>query len=94
MASGYPPIPLSHVFSELMGNVISGLLPPAPHCRLSESAEALRPAAALPATLVGRDSHGYYGLSAPVPALGISHPTLTGAGPGSGVARVASFVLP
>ena len=28
--------------------------------------EALRPATALPVTLVGRHSHGYYGLSAPV----------------------------
>src|SRR5918999_2965139 len=40
------------------------------------SAEALRPAAALPAALVGRDPHGYYGLSAPVPTLVISRPTL------------------
>jgi hypothetical protein len=55
--------------------------------------EALCPATALPVTLGGRHSTGYYGLSAPVPALGISHPTLTGAGSGSGVARVASFVL-
>src|SRR5919206_5131631 len=55
-----------------------------------ESAEALRPATALPVTLVGRDSHGYYGLSVPLPALGISHPTLSGTGTGSGVARVAS----
>jgi hypothetical protein len=46
-------------------------------CLPSErSAEALRPAAALPAALVGRDSHGYYGLSALVPALGIRHPTI------------------
>ena len=59
---------------------------------IPESAEALRPAAALPATLGGRDSTGYYGLSAPVPALVISRPTITGAGTGSGVARVASFV--
>ena len=59
-----------------------------------KSAEALRPATALPVALVGRDSHGYYGLSAPLSALGISHPTLTGADSGSGVARVASFVLP
>jgi hypothetical protein len=57
-----------------------------------ESAQALRPAAALPAALGGRDSTGYYGLSAPVPALVISRPTIAGAGPGSGVARVASFV--
>ena len=56
--------------------------------------EALRPAAALPAAPVGRDSHGYYGLSVPVPALVISRPTIAGASPGSGVARVASFVLP
>jgi hypothetical protein len=54
--------------------------------------EALRPAAALPATLGGRDSTGYYGLSAPVPTLAISQPTLVGVGSGSGVARVASFV--
>ena len=56
--------------------------------------EALRPAAALPATLGGRDSTGYYGPSAPLPALVISRPTIAGAGTGSGVARVASFVLP
>jgi hypothetical protein len=62
-------------------------------CHL-ESAQALRPAAALPAALGGRDSTGYYGLSAPVPALVISRPILAEAGPGSGVARVASFVQP
>ena len=56
------------------------------------SAEALRPAAALPAALGGRHATGYSGLSAPLPTLGISHPTLTGVGSGSGVARVASFV--
>ena len=56
--------------------------------------EALHPATALPVTLVGRDPYGSYGLSAPVPALGISLPTLAGAGPGSGVARVVSFVRP
>ena len=53
-------------------------------------AEALRPAAALPAAPVGRDPHGYYGLSAPVPALVISRPTIAGAGSGSGVARVVT----
>jgi len=58
----------------------------------SRPAEALRPATALPVTLVGRDSHGYYGLSAPLLTLGISHPTIPGADTGSGVARVASFV--
>jgi hypothetical protein len=42
--------------------------------------EALRPAAALPTALVGRDSHGYDGLSAPVPALVISRPLLSEAG--------------
>jgi hypothetical protein len=41
-----------------------------------ESAQALRPAAALPAALGGRDSTGYYGLSARVPTLAISQPTL------------------
>jgi len=56
--------------------------------------EALRPATALPVTLDGRDSTGYYSLSAPVPTLAISQPTLAGVGPGSGVAHVASFVLP
>jgi hypothetical protein len=56
--------------------------------------EALCPATALPVTLGGRDSTGYYGLSAPIPALVISRPTLAGAGLGSGVAHVASFVLP
>src|SRR5918992_3788014 len=56
------------------------------------SAKALRPAAALPAAPVGRHSHGYYGLSAPVPALVISRPTIAGAGPGSGVAHVARVV--
>ena len=55
--------------------------------------EALRPATALPVALGGRDSTGYYGLSAPVPALVISRPTIAGAGPGSGVAHVASVVL-
>ena len=43
----------------------------------SESAQALRPAATLPAALGGRDSTGYYGLSVPVPALVISRPILT-----------------
>ena len=57
------------------------------------TAEALRPATALPVALVGRHSHGYDGLSAPVPTLAISQPTLTGVGSGSGVAYVASFVL-
>ena len=56
----------------------SGLVLPAPDCCLTESAEALRPATALPVTLVGRDSHGYYGLSASVSTLAISRPTLTG----------------
>ena len=72
----------------------ASLVPAAPHCRLTGSAEALRPVAALPATLGGRHATGYYGLSAPVPTWGISHPTLAGVGPGSGVARVASFVRP
>ncbi len=57
------------------------------------TAEALRPATALPVALVGRDSIGYDGLSAPVPTLAISQPTLMGVGSGSGVAHVASFVL-
>jgi hypothetical protein len=57
-----------------------GLVPPEPDCRLTESAEALRPAAALPATLGGRDATDYYGLSAPAPALVISRPILTEAG--------------
>jgi len=39
-------------------------------------------------TLGGRDSTGYYGLSAPVPALVISRPIHAEAGSGSGVARV------
>ena len=72
----------------------SGLVPAAPACRGMESAAALRPATAVPVTLVGRDSHGYYGLSAPESAWGISHPTHPGAESGSGVARVANFVLP
>ena len=54
--------------------------------------EALPPATAFPVTLGGRYSTGYYDLSAPVSALGISHPTIAGADTGSGVARVASFV--
>jgi hypothetical protein len=58
------------------------------------TAQALRLAAALPAALGGRDSTGYYGLSAPVPTWAISQPTLMGVGSGSGVARVASFVRP
>jgi hypothetical protein len=57
------------------------------------TAEALRPATALPVALGGRHSTDYYGLSAPVPTLAISQPTLTGVGSGSGVARIASFVL-
>jgi hypothetical protein len=44
-------------------------------------------------TLGGRDSTGYYGLSAPAPTLAISQPTLLGVDSGSGVAHVASFVL-
>jgi hypothetical protein len=59
-----------------------------------QSAEALPPAMALPMTLDGRDSIGYSDLSAPVLALGIRHPTLSGARAGSGVARVVSFVRP
>jgi len=58
------------------------------------TAEALCPATALPVALGGRDSTGYYGLSAPVPTLAISQPTLAGVGSGSGVAHVASIVLP
>jgi hypothetical protein len=58
----------------------SSLVPAAPACRDMESAEALRPAAALPAALVGRDPHGYYDLSGPVPALVISRPILMEAG--------------
>jgi hypothetical protein len=88
-APGYPPIHPDG-FVRTHEERYGGLVPPAPHCRLTGSAEALRPATALPVALGGRDSTGYYGLSAPVPALGISHPTLTGAGPGSGVARVAT----
>jgi len=63
-------------------------------CSPSLTAQALRPAAALPAALGGRDPTGYYGLSAPAPTLAISQPTLAGVGSGSGVARVASVVLP
>ena len=55
----------------------SGLVPLAPDCRLTESAEALRHATALPVALGGRDSTGYYGLSAPVLALVISQPIPT-----------------
>jgi hypothetical protein len=46
-------------------------------CSPSLTAEALRPAAALPAAPVGRNPHGYYGLSAPVSALVISRPILS-----------------
>ena len=74
-----------------MRNVTSGLVPPAPHCRLSGSAEALRPAAALPTAPVGRDSHGYYGLSVPTVALVISRPILMEVTAGSGVARIAIY---
>jgi hypothetical protein len=69
----------------------SSLVPAAPTCRDMESAEALRPATVLPVTLGGRHSTGYYGLSAPVPTLAISQPTLAGVGYGSGVARIATF---
>jgi hypothetical protein len=51
-----------------------------PRSVASMTAEALRPAPALPVTLGGRDSTGYYGLSAPLPALVISRPILTEAG--------------
>ncbi len=78
-ASGSPPIPTLRMFSDLMRNVFSGLVPHAPYCRLTGSAEALRPAAALSAALVGRGSHGYYGLSDPLLALVISRPTTGGA---------------
>jgi hypothetical protein len=44
----------------------------------SMTAEALRPVMALPMTLGGRHSTGYYGLSAPLLVLAISQPTLTG----------------
>jgi hypothetical protein len=74
--------------------VIGRLVRPRGACSPSLTAEALRPATALPVTLGGRDSTDYYGLSAPVPTLGIRHPTLAGVGSGSGVARVASFVRP
>jgi hypothetical protein len=77
-----------------MRSVNGGLVPPAPHYRLSEPAEALHPATALPVALGGRHPTGYYGLSAPVPTLAISPPTLAGVGPGSGVARVVTFMLP
>jgi hypothetical protein len=50
---------------------------PGPLVVTLESAEALRPATVLPAALVGRHPHGYYGLSAPVSALVISRPILT-----------------
>ena len=52
-----------------------GLVPPVLACSPSLSAEALRPATALPVALGGRDSTGYYGLSAPMVALAISPPT-------------------
>jgi hypothetical protein len=75
--------------------LVSGrLVRPRRACSPSLSAEARRPATALPAALGGRESTGYYGLSAPVPTLAISQPTLTGVGSASGVAHVASFVLP
>jgi hypothetical protein len=88
------------VSRQLIGNVVHGSPRDPAYCqpRLTvvslESAQALRPATALPVALGGRHSTGYYGLSAPVPALGISRPTIAGAGPGPGVARVASVVLP
>ena len=53
----------------------SGLVRSVLACAPSLTAEALRPATALPVTLVGRDSHGYYGLSAPLLVLAISQPT-------------------
>jgi hypothetical protein len=42
------------------------------------TAEALRPDTALPVTLGGRHSTGYYGLSAPLLVLALSQPTRTG----------------
>jgi hypothetical protein len=68
------PDPTLRVLSELMRNVISGLLPPAPHCRLTGSAEALRPAAALPAALVGRDPHGLLWPLCPGASIGYQPP--------------------
>jgi hypothetical protein len=62
------------------GGPRSSLRPAAPDGRLTGSAEALRPAAALPAAPVGRAPHGYDGRSAPGPALAISPPTLAGVG--------------
>jgi len=47
-------------------------------CAPSLTAQALRPAAALPAALGGRYFTGYYGLSVPLLVLAISQPTLTG----------------
>jgi hypothetical protein len=93
--SAHPAITRLHPYrmlSYLIRNVNSGLVPPVPDCRMTESAEALRPATALPVALVGRNPHCYYGLSAPVPTLAISQPTLPGVG--SGVAHAPSFVLP
>ena len=93
MASGYPPSRPSFEGDEFPSFVRR---PSAtrPWSISSMTAKALRPATALPVTLVGRDSHGYYGLSVPVPKLAIRQPTLAGVGSGSGVAHVASFVLP
>jgi hypothetical protein len=80
--SWYPAIPRQHILTD-SGHPrfrYSCLVQPVLACSPSRSAEILRPATALPVTLVGRDSHGYYGLSAPVSALVISRSILAEAG--------------
>jgi hypothetical protein len=94
--SAHPAIPRHSPLTRVMGFSVSFRRPSAtrPRSLPSMTAEALRPATALPVTLGGRHATDYYGLSAPVPALVISRPTMPGVGPGSGVAHVASVVLP
>ena len=80
--SAHPALPRQRPLRVRASAIPDGrLVRPVLGCAPSLSAEALRPAAALLAAPVGRDSHGYYGLSAPVPALGISRPTLIGSQP-------------
>jgi hypothetical protein len=80
--SWHPAISRHNPLSRVMGFSVSFWRPSAtrPRSIPSMTAEALRPATALPVALGGRDSTGYYGLSAPVPTLVISRPILTEAG--------------
>jgi hypothetical protein len=80
--SAHPSTPRQHPF-RVKASPIPLRSPSAARPRLLALAvgSGLRPAAALPVTLVGRDAHGYYGLSAPLLPLVTSRPTLIGSQP-------------